>query len=262
MMRNVLTFTNPAFSKMKSSKIKLITLLFSSIIATTPTHTAQAGTPEAVAAYKAGDYATAFKEFSRQAKRGDAFAQSNLGLMYTNGHGVPQNYELAMSWFDKAAEQGDVSAQYCIGVMYHKGQGVAQDFAHAISWYTKAAELGHAQAQTNIGTLHYTGQGVPKDEAKAATWFAKAAEQKHESAVYNLGVMYKEGRGVSQNSVIALALFELITADPASVGAKAKTITAERMSAPQIEAAKRLTIELAKPANFNKAIAAHIKDPK
>lgn len=244
---------------MKHLKIKLLALLLSSIFTSTIAH---AGNPEAIAAYKAGDYATAYKEFSRQAKRGDAFAQSNLGLMYSNGQGVPQNYELAMSWFDKAAEQGDTSAQYCIGVMYHKGQGVTQDFAQAISWYNKAAELGHAQAQTNIGTLYYTGQGVPKDEAIAATWFNKAAEQKHESALYNLGVMYKEGRGVSQNAVVALALFELIATDPASTGAKAKAVTAERMSAKQIETAKQLALEVVKPGNFNKAIATALKEPK
>jgi TPR repeat protein len=245
---------------MKSLQIKLITLLLSSIFTSTIANTANAGNPEAIAAYKAGDFATAYKEFSRQAKRGDAFAQSNLGLMYSNGQGVAQNYELAMSWFDKAAEQGDTSAQYCIGVMHHKGQGVTQDFAQAISWYNKAAELGHAQAQTNIGTLHYTGQGVPKDEAKAATWFAKAAEQKHESALYNLGVMYKEGRGVSQNAVVALALFELIATDPASNGAKAKAVTAERLSAKQIETAKQLALELLKPGNFSKAIVTALKE--
>lgn len=245
---------------MKHLKTKLITLLLTSILSTI--NTAYAGNPEALAAYKAGDYATAYKEFSRQAKRGDAFAQANLGLMYSNGQGVPQNYELAMSWFDKAAEQGDVSAQYCIGVMYHKGQGVAQDFAQAISWYNKAAELGHAQAQTNIGTLYYTGQGVPKDEIKAASWFAKAAEQKHESAIYNLGVMYKEGHGVAQNAVVALALFELIATDPASNGAKAKAVTITRMSPKQVESATQLAAEIVKPGNFSKAIALALKETK
>jgi TPR repeat protein len=42
-------------------------------------------------AYKSGDYATALREWTPLAKQGDAHAQNNLGLMYKNGQGVPQD---------------------------------------------------------------------------------------------------------------------------------------------------------------------------
>jgi len=38
------------------------------------------------------------------------------------------------------AEQGDVSAQFNLGVMYDDGEGVPQDYAEAIRWYRVAAE--------------------------------------------------------------------------------------------------------------------------
>ncbi len=47
---------------------------------------------EAVAAYQRGDYATALREFRPLAEQGNAGAQHNLGVMYYNGHGVPQDY--------------------------------------------------------------------------------------------------------------------------------------------------------------------------
>lgn len=39
------------------------------------------------------------------AEEGDAAAQNNLGLMYYQGRGTPQNYKQALNWFTKAAEQ-------------------------------------------------------------------------------------------------------------------------------------------------------------
>ena len=40
-------------------------------------------------AYNNGDYATALKEWKPLAEEGDVDAQTNLGLMYQNGWGVP-----------------------------------------------------------------------------------------------------------------------------------------------------------------------------
>ena len=49
---------------------------------------AQADVDSAYLAYRQGDYAAAFKEFSEVAKQGNAFAQSYLGFMYERGQGV------------------------------------------------------------------------------------------------------------------------------------------------------------------------------
>jgi uncharacterized protein len=48
----------------------------------------------------------------------------DLGAMYANGQGVPQDYAEAVSWFRKAADQGVAAGQYNLGVMYRDGQGV------------------------------------------------------------------------------------------------------------------------------------------
>jgi TPR repeat protein len=63
------------------------------------------------AAYQSGDYETAVRLWRPLADRGDAGAQSNLGEMYANGRGVPQDYAQAVVWFRKAADQGDAGAQ-------------------------------------------------------------------------------------------------------------------------------------------------------
>ena len=67
---------------------------------------AGAGFDEAVAALQRGDYATAFRELRPLAERGNGEAQYNLGIMYRNGRGVPQDNATAGGWFRKADEQG------------------------------------------------------------------------------------------------------------------------------------------------------------
>ena len=65
-----------------------------------------------LAAYQRGDYATALHFWRPLAERGVAQAQNNLGLMYANGQGVPQDDAEAVKWFRLAAEQGDVYTQH------------------------------------------------------------------------------------------------------------------------------------------------------
>ena len=55
------------------------------------------------AAYTRGDYATALRLWSPLAAQGYAEAQHNLGVMYENGTGVPQDYARAYMWFNLSA---------------------------------------------------------------------------------------------------------------------------------------------------------------
>ncbi len=94
-----------------------------------------------VAAYKRGDYATAFRELR------------------------------------PLAEQGMAEAQYILGFMYGEGLGVTQDYAEAVKWYRKAAEQGYARAQVVLGTMYELGRDVPHDHVQAHMWFNLAASR-------------------------------------------------------------------------------------
>jgi uncharacterized protein len=89
------------------------------------------------------------------------------------------------------AEQGDASAQNNLGVMYDQGQGVPQDYAEAVKWYRKAAEQGHAKAQSNLGVMYGNGQGVPQDYVQAHMWWNLSAAQGNENAVKNRDIVAK-----------------------------------------------------------------------
>src|SRR5437660_1796183 len=89
-----------------------------------------------------GDYATALRLLRPLADQGDAQAQYNLGVMYDDGQGVPQNDAEAMKWYRKAAEQGEDRAQNNLASMYASGQGVPQNYAEAMKWFRRAADQG------------------------------------------------------------------------------------------------------------------------
>ncbi len=76
---------------------------------------------DALAAYERGDYATALQEFRPLAEQGNARAQSVLGVMYYQGHGVPQNYTETVKWYQKAAKQGHADAQSQLQILYEMG---------------------------------------------------------------------------------------------------------------------------------------------
>ena len=56
-------------------------------------------------AYNSGDYATALRLWRPLAERGHADAQYSLGVMYSQGRGVPQDYVQAHMWFNLAASR-------------------------------------------------------------------------------------------------------------------------------------------------------------
>ena len=76
-----------------------------------------------------------------------------------------------------SAEAGEAQAQYNLGVRYTVGEGVPQDYVEAVAWYRRAAEQGHAAAQFNLGGRYGTGEGVPQDYVEAHMWLNLAASR-------------------------------------------------------------------------------------
>ena len=129
-----------------------------------------------------GDYATALTLWRPLAEKGDADAQYNLGTIYDDAHGVPQDYTEAVKWYQLSAEQGLAAAQDKLGFMYAFAKGVPQDYAAAAKWYQRAAEQGLASAQRELGGLYASGKGVPQDDVNAYLWFQLAAAQNDKAA--------------------------------------------------------------------------------
>ena len=146
----------------------IIPVLLFSLLLGVPSYSADFN--KGLTAAQSGDFATALKEWKPLAEEGNAVAQNNLGLMYHNGWGVPQDYKEAVYWYRLAVEQGYAIAQYNLGLMYEKGKGVPQDDKEAARLYRLAAEQGYADAQGNLGVLYAFGNGIIKDYVYAHMW--------------------------------------------------------------------------------------------
>jgi len=91
------------------------------------------------------DQSTLVRWWKLSAAKGYYPALQNLGLMYRDGHGVPQDFQMAAKLFSDGAQQGFSDAQMEIGQMYAKGQGVPQDFVQAHFWFNVAGTKGTEQ---------------------------------------------------------------------------------------------------------------------
>ena len=94
---------------------------------------------EVAQAIQQGNYEHAVQLLQLWAKRGDAHAQSSLGVMYHDGRGVTQDYAKARKWWEKAAARGDADAQFSLGAIYENGEGIAKNLSKAREWYEQAA---------------------------------------------------------------------------------------------------------------------------
>jgi hypothetical protein len=81
--------------------------------------------PDAVAAYDAGDYATALKEYLAMAEQGHADAQYMAGHLYAQGLGTPRDPVQAHLWFTLAAAQSDPFAEEALAEL-ERGMTAAQ----------------------------------------------------------------------------------------------------------------------------------------
>src|SRR5690554_5839693 len=105
-----------------------------------------------------------------------------------------KNYPVALESFTVLAKKGDANAQFNLGVMYANGEGVPKDASQAVTWYRKAAEQGHADAQFNLGFMYANGEGVPKDAQQAATWYCKDNDKGEEGEQSNHRIRSVKGQ--------------------------------------------------------------------
>ena len=173
--------------------------------------------------YQPENAAAAVRELKPLAEQGHADAQFNLGSLYYQGWGLPQDYKEAAKWFRKAAEQRHVYAQVTLGTIYAEGiQGVIEeDYPQALMWFIFAAAQGDMEAMefrdvlaTRMTPTQITEAQKMAREFKPEDAYAKLlrelktlAEQDDAAAQLRVGLMYYNGQGVLQDYAEAMQWF-------------------------------------------------------
>ena len=142
-----------------------------------------------------GHYATALRAWLPMAEAGNAEAQNNVGYMYEEGLGVPQNYLLAMNWYRQAADNGLAEAQHNMGMLYHHGYGVAENLGEAFRWFKMAADQELAESEYMLALAFENGEGTELDYLEAKRLFLSAARKNYVPAQLMYAFMLQAGEG-------------------------------------------------------------------
>jgi TPR repeat protein len=173
------------------------------------------------------------------ARLGDAEAQANLGVMLT----TKGKYQEAASWYKQAANMGIGTAAYNLGTLYYNGQGFPQDYATARHWFEVAAERNDPYAQFQLGMMAGDGKGMDVSIPQEMSWYLKAAAQGLPAAQYNLAVMYHNGEGSDQDDVRAYAWLLLAQRGGVDIS-EAKSVITDGMTPEQMQSAEKLSRQL------------------
>lgn len=128
----------------------------------------------ATQALQSGDYQRAFRHWEKAAQGGDAVAQYNLSVAYSNGDGVAADETQALYWLKQSAQQRYQPAQIDLAAWHLRHQ----QFAEAAAIFKQLADIGHPLAQFNYGIMLGRGDGFPApQEMEGLEWIRKSAAQ-------------------------------------------------------------------------------------
>jgi TPR repeat protein len=201
---------------------------------------------DAKKAYEEGNYSKSLEIIRPLALAKNPDAQTKLGVLYENGHGVTQDYAEAMKWYKLAAAQDYSKAQGRLGLLYFNGKGVTQDYVEALKWYKLAVKKGDATSQNNLGVLYASEKAGVRNDVEAMKWFKLAAEKGYKLAQLSLGAMYFKNDSIKSFMWIALSLAhgnEKLEGEKSSIAKELLDSLAKEMSASEISEAQRLAFD-------------------
>jgi localization factor PodJL len=130
------------------------------------------------------------------AANGDAKAQFEVAMRYSEGRGLAPDPREAAIWFERSATRGFGPAAYRLGSAYEKGLGIDRNPAEAKRWYRQAAEAGNVRAMHNLGVLYANDRDMPS----ALPWFQKAADAGLKDSQFKLAVSTWRPQPISRDA--------------------------------------------------------------
>ena len=127
--------------------------------------------------FQRADYQAAMASWRPLAVQGNPVAQNNLGILYLDGKGVPQNTSEAVRYLSLSAASGSSLGQNNLGGLYRDGKGVPRDYTRAAQWFNASAAQANSAGMYNLGLMYELGQGMKPEPFHAYMWYALAAEQ-------------------------------------------------------------------------------------
>lgn len=123
------------------------------------------------------DYLEAVRLFKEAAAQGSIKAVNNIGVMYQQGIGVPQDLTEAQVWYKRAADKGYSIGQRNLALSYVENATSSDDNLRAAALLSEAAKSGDQESARKLGRIYENGiPGIEIDLAKADYWYGKVFE--------------------------------------------------------------------------------------
>lgn len=121
-------------------------------------------------------------------------AMYEVALMLERGLGCEQNYSEAAFWYEEGAKRGHLESFNNLGALYKDGQGVPQDDARCFVCFKRAADGGLAEGLYNLGLAYDQGIGCELNNDTALDYCRKAAYKGHEKAKKIIQGLQEDGK--------------------------------------------------------------------
>jgi TPR repeat protein len=96
-----------------------------------------------------------------------------------------------MYWLNLAAEKGHRVAEAELGDLYEDGDGVPQDLTKAFHYHQLGAAQGWWQAELRLGLEYELGYGTPRSRAEALRWLDRATNDGRDGLSQGLAIMLR-----------------------------------------------------------------------
>lgn len=148
------------------------------------------------------------------AKAGDSVAMYNLGILYLNGRGVPQNLATAQQLFTMASQKQMYKATYILGQMFE----AKKDWRQAINHYAQCRAAQYIpQCKTRFAILSITKTKLnPADAKSVVDQLVMASSSGDLEATYTLARLSGEGIVVNRSMVAMVYYLEMMVKSPNS----------------------------------------------
>ena len=157
--------------------------------------------------FQHADYNRALASWRPLAVQGNPVAQNNLGIMYLDGKGVPQNTSEAVRYLSLSAAAGSSLCQNNLGGLYRDGKGVPRDYVKASQWFSASAAQGNSAGMYNLGLMYEMGQGMKAEPFHAYMWYALAADMGNmPNAAAHRDALWRRMTPAAQNQARSLAV--------------------------------------------------------
>ncbi len=161
-----------------------------------------ASTTQGIQLYLNRSYVQAIEILEPAAKRGDAKAQYFLALAFRDGFMTEDSqYQAVVTrWLKKSAAQNYPPSLSELGIHYSQGHGVKENSTEAFRLFLAAAALGSIDGQYNLASSYLSGFGTTKKPDLAYRWFYRAATKGDADSQFALGEMHRAGVGTGKNN--------------------------------------------------------------